>query len=106
VEQLNHWLIETLKIIGASHPDFPELDRMRRQLTVLSDEDTARQQVATFYKQWFDTIATTPGAGRSFGLFQDLSRAFALGRSLPDFVSEDAARSAESVVEPLMINCL
>jgi hypothetical protein len=106
VEQLNIWLTETLKIIGASHPDFPELDKTRRQWTVLNDEDTARQQVATFYKRWFDTIAATPAAGRSLGLFQDLSRAFALGRSLPDFVTEDAARSAESVVEPLMINCL
>ena len=106
VKQLNRWLTETLKIIGASHPDFLELDRIRRQLTVLSDEDTARQQVATFYKRWFDTIAATPAAGRSLGLFQDLSRAFALGRSLPDFGTEEAARSAESVVEPLMINCL
>lgn len=106
VEQLNPWLTETLKIIGTSHPDFQELDRIRRQLTVLSDEDTARLQVATFYKRWFDTIAATPAGGRSLGLFQDLSRAFALGRSLPDFVTEDAARNAESVVEPLMINCL
>jgi hypothetical protein len=106
VAQLNPWLTKTLKIIGVSHPYFPELDRIQRQLPVLRDPDTARQQVATFYKRWFDTIAATATAGRSLGLFQDLSRAFALGRSLPDFVSEGAARSAESIVEPLMINCL
>jgi hypothetical protein len=106
VGQLNTWLGRAIKIIGHSHPDYAELERIQKQLPVLRNPDTARNQVATFYKEWFNTIAATSGAGRSLGLFQDLSRAFALGRSLPDFTTEGAARSAESVVEPLMINCL
>jgi hypothetical protein len=106
VDQLSQWFIKTLRIIGSTHPDFRELERIHRHLHLLKNQDTSRQQVANFYKRWFDSLAATSVPGRSLGLFQDLSRAFALGRSLPDFVSEGAARSAESIVEPLMVNCL
>jgi hypothetical protein len=101
VPQLSSWLARTMKIIGPAHPDFADIERVQRQLHLLRNQDPARDQVAGFYKRWFDTIAATSGPGRSLGLFQDLSRAFALGRSLPDFTTEGAARSAESVVELL-----
>lgn len=106
VPQLGSWLAKSLKIIGSAHPDFAELERIQKQLHLLRNQDPARDQVAAFYKRWFDTLAAVSGPGRSLGLFQDLSRAFALGRSLPDFANEGAARSADSVVEPLMVNCL
>ena len=79
---------------------------MRKQLGLLSLPDRAREQVARFYKAWFSLLAAPPRAGRPLALFQDLSGAFALGRSLPEFEDEGTARRPESVVEPLMLNCL
>ena len=105
--RLSQWLDDSMKILGASHPDYMELAKMRKQIEILSGPDTSRIQVAKFYKNWYDLIATKPRAGRSIALFQDLSAAYALGKSLPDFdKSEDTARKPESVVEPLMLNCL
>ena len=54
----------------------------------------------------FNLIAAAPKAGRSMVLFQDLSAAYALGKSLPDIEEEGTARRPESVVEPLMLSCL
>jgi hypothetical protein len=104
--QLNSWLVKALKILGVAHPAYPEIDGILRRLSFLKDPDNARKQVAGFYKNWFDSLAASPQAGRALALFQDLSTAFALGRSLPDFAAEAAARKAASVVEPLMLNCL
>jgi hypothetical protein len=103
---LNAWLAKTAKIIGPLHPAYAEIDKIQKQLPLLRNPDTARIQVANFYKKWFDSISGVPAIGRSLALFQDLSQAFALGRSLMDFSNEGAARRAESVVEPLMVNCL
>lgn len=114
IPQLSTWLSKALKIIGTGHPAYVEIERIQKQLPLLRNPETARVQVANsyknwfdaIYKKWFDAISSAPAAGRSLALFQDLSQAFALGRSLPDFTGEGAARAAESVVEPLMVNCL
>jgi hypothetical protein len=89
-----------------THPVVRELGPIRNQFHLLSLQEPAREQVAKFYKTWFDLVAATPPAGRSMALFQDLSAAFAVGRALPDFENEGTARRPESVVEPLMLNCL
>jgi len=104
VARLGSWLEETLKIIGPTHPAAPDLVQIRKQLALLTA--ASREQVAKFYKTWFDLVAAAPLPGRSLALFQDLSAAYALGRSLPEFEDEDTARRPESIAEPLMLNCL
>ncbi|HXU38035.1 MAG TPA: hypothetical protein VN937_16860 [Blastocatellia bacterium] len=107
IAQLDSWLVGALKVLGPAHPARGEFERVLKQFSLLSDEDNARQQVARFYKTWVDLIATNPTLGRSMALFQDLSTAYALGKSLPDFAkTEETARKPESVAEPLMLNCL
>jgi hypothetical protein len=106
IARLEKWLDSAVKILGSSHPSGQALEQMRKQLNLLSLPDQARDQVARFYKSWFDLLAATPRAGRPMALFQDLSAAFAVGRSLPEFEDEGTARRPESVVEPLMLNCL
>ncbi len=106
IARLEHWLASAVITIGQTHPSWAELEQMRRQLSLLSSSDQAREQVAKFYKAWFALLDATPRAGRPLALFQDLSGAFALGRSLPEFKDEGTARRPESVVEPLMLNCL
>jgi hypothetical protein len=107
VAQLGSWLVKSPGTLGSSHPAYDDLNRINEQLDLLNAQDTARKQVARSYKVWLDRIESTPPAGRSLALFQDLSAAYALGRSLDSFASsEGTARRPESVVEPLMLNCL
>lgn len=103
---LGTWLEAAIAKLAPSHPAHSEFVNLRKSLTVLSEASRAREQVATFYKQWFDGIASGPAAGRSMALFQDLSAAYALGKSLPPFDDEGTARRPEAVAEPLMLSCL
>jgi hypothetical protein len=106
VARLEKWLQSAANALGLAHPATAGLEQMRKQINLLSLQEPAREQVAKFYKTWFDLLAGTPRAGRPMALFQDLSAAFAVGKSLPDFEDEGTARRPESVVEPLMLNCL
>jgi hypothetical protein len=106
VAQLRPWLTDVLLAIGSAHPAFKKFESIQRQLTLLSDPDAAREQVAKFYRNWLDFLALTPPTGRSLALYQDLSAAYALGKSLPELRDEGTARRPESVVEPLMLSCL
>ncbi len=104
--QLETWLSKTLSTIGPTHPAYKDFEVIQKQLTLLSDSETARAQVAKFYRSWLDLLAVTPKAGRSLALFQDLSSAYALGKSLTVLTDEGTARRPESVAEPLMLSCL
>lgn len=106
VVRLSPWLDTTLLKLGPQHPASSELTSLRKNIAVLSVPTNAREQVAKFYKQWFNTLAAVQPSGRSMALFQDLSAAYALGKQLPEFEDEGTARRPESVVEPLMLNCL
>ncbi len=104
---LGAWLDDASKTLGTDHPVYAQLQEVRKRLHLLVGEDPARQQVASVYKKWFDSLAAVPATGRSLALFQDLSAAYALGKSLPNLgQNEGTARRPESVAEPLMLNCL
>jgi len=104
--QFRNWLDQAIAKLAASHPARAEFSGIKKNFAALSVFDRAREQVAGFYKQWFSAIATAPKAGRSMALFQDLSAAYALGKSLPDLADEGTARRPEAVAEPLMLSCL
>lgn len=103
---LKPWLDKTLKRLGAKHPAFAELELVQKRLSFLKDTERAREQVANFYKAWLGEVGATPFSGRSLALFQDFSTAYAIGKSLEDIGDEGPARRPESIVEPLMLNCL
>lgn len=104
--QFRNWLDQASAKLGPSHPAHAEFSGIRKDYTALSGSDRAREQVAGFYKQWFSVIAAAPKAGRSMALFQDLSAAYAFGKSLPDLADEGTARRPEAVAESLMLSCL
>ena len=107
VGQLRPWLDQVVSELGPTHPAYPRFDYLRKNLSLLSSPHPAREQVAKFYKRWFDSIAAAPKTGRSMALFQDFAGAYALGKVLPDLDrSEGTARRPEAVAEPLMLNCL
>ena len=103
---LASWLDKAISGLAASHPARTEFADIKKNLTLYKDPARAKEQVAGFYKKWYDGIATAPAAGRSMALFQDLSAAYALGKSLPPLDDESTARRPESVAEPLMLSCL
>lgn len=104
--QLKLWLDDAISKLASSHPAHAEFSDIRKRFSVLSQPERAREHVAGSYKQWFNAIASAPKAGRSMALFQDLSAAYTLGKSLPDLPDEGTARRPEAVAEPLMLSCL
>ncbi len=104
--QFRNWLDQAIAKLGPSHPAHAEISEIKKRYAALSESDRAREQVARFYKHWFNVVAAAPKAGRSMALFQDLSAAYTLGKTLPDLVDEKTARRPEAVAEPLMLSCL
>lgn len=104
--KLTQWLDASISRLASTHPAHAEFVDLRRKITVLNEANRAREQVATFYKQWYDGLAAAPKGGRSMALFQDLSAAYALGKSLPAIEDEGTARRPESVAESMMMSCL
>lgn len=103
--ELRKWTVETLKAIEPTHPFHQPLTKLK-PLTAPAQE-VARKQTAQFYRDWIDSLAATPTAGRAMALFQSLSIAFSYGKQIQeDLVAEKAARQPESIAEALMLNCL
>ena len=75
--------------------------------TLAADKRVSRDQIAKFYKGWFDEIEAVPRPGRALALYQMLSSAYVLGKALPSLPSsERTARRPERVAEYFMLNCL
>jgi hypothetical protein len=104
--ELANWLEKAVDRLAVSHPARAELLDIKKNLTLFKDPARAKEQVAGFYKKWYDSIAAVPASGRSMALFQDLSSAYSLGKSLPPISEEGGARRPEAVAEPLMLSCL
>jgi hypothetical protein len=104
--QITRWLESAAAGLAPSHLAHVEFRDIKNRYAALRGQDAAKTQVAELYRQWLDTIAGVPKAGRSMALFQDLSAAFALGKFLPDLPEPGPARRPEAVAEPLMLSCL
>jgi len=101
---LREWLQEALKIIPKNDPAHTQFAEILQNFAHLTHN--GREQVANFYKQWFDKVAAVPESGRALALFQDFSSAYALGKSLPDIPVKGPGRKASHVAKQFMVNCL
>jgi hypothetical protein len=108
--ELRGWLEQVLADLPPTDSLYPSLQQLLDQLPVLANKDVARDQLAAFYKEWFDGIAVTPPNERSLRLYEDLSRAYILGRRLPQIpkgvLSADGSvsvREPGKVAEQLML---
>jgi hypothetical protein len=104
--ELKKWIDATLSKIPKSSSDYLEFSSIERHFNVLHDEHQAHLQVARFYKDWFKKFEAIVPQGRALALYQDLSSAYVLGRSLKDLPKQEHARSASKVAKQLMVNCL
>lgn len=106
-QQLRSWLDNSLSKLGSTHPAFADFTNIKSRFTSTPTQFVAKRQIAEFYKTWYDSIAVTPASGRPMAMFQDLAVAYALGKSLGSFGSDEGtAKRPESVAEPLMLSCL
>ena len=102
---LIEWLGDALKKMAKADPAFSEFEQLSRSLR--QRPTATRDQVAKFYKRWFDRLQSVPPKGRALALYQDLSKAFVLGRSLQSLPPEEkTARRPDRIAEQLMLSCL
>jgi len=110
--ELKSWLRDSLNKISPTDPNYRDFEDIINHLSILQDKRAAAGQVARFQKKWFDEIEIVPQVGRALALYQDLSKAFVLGRQLRIFPKEAlpnlsaAAREPGKFAEQLMMKCL
>jgi hypothetical protein len=102
---LQTWLSEALKVVPPGDPAHAEFAKLQSTFSALL-RGSNRHQVASTYKAWFDSVAQAPAAGRTLTLYQQLSSAYVLGKSLPDLPKDEDARRPERVAQQLMLVCL
>jgi hypothetical protein len=103
--ELAGWLKEALKKIPASDPAYLEFLALSEKVSSLWRGDN-RDQICRVYRKWLDSIAAAPAAGRALTLYQQLSSAYVLGRTLGELPEEGLARRPERVAQQLMLLCL
>jgi len=81
--ELRAWLEQALTQLSPTDSMYPDLQQLMDQLPLLANKDVAKDQLAGFYKEWFDRIAMLPPEERPLRLYEDLSQAYVLGRRLP-----------------------
>jgi len=108
---LKIWLDTVIKKMNPDDPAVIDFEYLSRNYHILSQRESAINQVSQFYKKWLDSIEAIPKSGRALGLYQDLSSAFVLGKQLPELPKSALpycsakAREAGKTAEQLMLNC-
>jgi hypothetical protein len=103
--ELEGWLTESAKNIPLSDPASIEFLALSEKRSTLWHGDN-REQICRVYRKWLDSIAVAPTAGRALTLYQQLSSAYVLGRTLKDLPEEGPSRRPERVAQQLMLLCL
>lgn len=107
--ELRQWIDKALEKLNSDSKAYQDFYAIRNRLShLLAVKEAARRQIAQSYKDWYNHIESTSPAGRALALYQDLSTAYVLGKSLhlqlPS--TEAPARRPEQVAEILMMQCL
>jgi hypothetical protein len=103
--EIAEWLAESQNKIPTSDPAHTEFLALSEKFKSLWQGDN-RDQICRVYRKWLDTIAATPMPGRALTLYQQLSSAYVLGRTLGELPEEGLSRRPERVAQQLMLLCL
>ena len=87
---------------------YAQLEDLAEKTPIREVSELWRDQVASYYREWLSSIAQAPQAGRSLRLYQQLSRAYVLGRILKGKMAARTgyAERPEAHAEQLMQFCL
>jgi len=103
--ELGAWLARAVKSLPRQESAYTVFEGLSRRFQVTGFD--WRTQVAEFYKDWLDELASVPSSGRALALYQQFSSAYVLGKSLPELPKEEGtARKPERVAQQLMLSCL
>ena len=85
-----------------------EFNNLYKKLNSYNTPDSAREQIAEFYRNWIYSLSDIPPSGRALALYQDFSNAFVVGSAIKNQlpVTERSARKPEQVAKQFMLNCL
>jgi hypothetical protein len=100
------WLAESAKKIPVSDPACIEFLTLSEKFNSLWQTADNREQICKVYRKWLDSVAAAPMAGRALTLYQQLSSAYVLGKTLADLPEEGPSRRSERVAHQLMLLCL
>lgn len=103
---LQVWLNTAVKTVASTDPSYVEFASVLSHFSTLVQANSNRDQIARTYKRWFDSLAGVPLPGRALALFQQLSSAYVLGKSLSDLPCKGTARRPERIAQQLMLVCL
>ncbi len=105
--ELRSWLDAALKCLNPKFEAYGKLATLKKDFGALVTKDRSRDQIAKFYKMWFDKIEQTDEKVRPHILYEDLSLAYVLGKQLPPLPKSEApGRDPSIVAQQLMLNCL
>lgn len=105
--EFERWIENSLTRLSSTDRAYRSLQNLRSRLPRLQSNAAAKNQIARFYKNWFDRIADNPPAGRALAMYQDLSSAYVLGKGLATLpVAEKSAKRPERPAENFMLMCL
>lgn len=107
--QLKRWLDDALKKLDPTDTAYRGFLYLKDNFKLLSTMEPAKDQVARFYKKWFDKLEAAQPLGRALALYQDLSSAYVTGKQegLPELPKSEApGRAPERVAQQLMLHCL
>jgi hypothetical protein len=105
-DELREWLDRCLKDLDAADDRRPELEELRKKFAQLV-HDGGRRQVASVWRDWFVEVADLSPPSRPLALYQEFSRAFLLGKSLPPVPTETgSAKKPYQPAQQLMIHCV
>jgi len=101
------WLKGAIEELDSEDAGYAELCELRKRWQGLGERLAAKQQVDSFYKQWYKAIDRNPRAGRAVALFKDFSNAYVLGKRLPRLPKGQAgSKRADKAAQHYMLNCL
>ena len=103
--ELRAWLTDALKAVPPTDPAHIEFAELSQRFSSLLRDDN-REQICRSYRAWLDSLSSVSQNGRALTLYQQLSSAYVLGKSLADLPEEGPAKRPERIAQQLMLFCL
>jgi len=111
--KLRGWIEQALAMLSPADEAHEELAQLHANLKVyIDDQEAARKQVASFYAGWLGKFQDMSELTRSLSLYEDLSSAYVIGKSLSQRgkgklpSAKGYAKHPYAVAETLMLLCL
>ena len=105
--QLEAWLEKALEVLPKNDDAYKSVRKLTKDFNRFMIGHANRVQIASFYKTWLNEIGAANKKARTLALYQDLSKAYVVGKILPDLPKDESpGRRAERVAEQLMLICL